>query len=156
MAGGEGSIDARQSYGAPSYGGGGGYGGDVKFVYADDDYGGGSAGLLALLPLVLAGGLAAGFFALNDNDGVVVSNIININGTSVTNTFMPTNTATATNTNNDMDTITNTNMNMNTNMNTVGMKRKRRNAHYRHLRTGALSRSVVFFDKCVFRIIKCC
>ena len=84
------------------YGGGGGYGGMR----------GTSSALLAAVPLLLIVGLALGYFIRNGSGAsgagsVNNTNIIEINGTTVTNTFMPTNTAMATNNNMDMDTITN-------------------------------------------------
>ncbi len=84
--------------------------------------------LAAAVPMLLLGGLAFGFFIGNFIDSgpaVNNTNIININGTSLTNTFTPMNTAMATNTNNDDDDITNDNTNTNMNMNPPGRRRRR-------------------------------
>ena len=62
-------------------------------------------GILAFLPLVLLGGIGLGFLIPRSNATVDNLNVININGTTLTNSFVPMNTATATNDNNDADTI---------------------------------------------------
>ncbi len=74
----------------------------------------------ASVPLLLAGGLALGFFAgglIGDSGALNNTNVINFNGSSLTNTFTPNNSANATNVNNDNDTITSNNQNLNNNTN---------------------------------------
>ena len=63
-----------------------------------------TSGLLALLPLVLLGGLTLGFFLpFTNNAKLDQLNVININGTEITNEAVPMNTIMAEN--NDMDNI---------------------------------------------------
>ena len=86
-----------------------------------------SAALFATVPLLLIAGLALGYLARGTgNDSVTGSinntNIIHINGSTITNTFTGNND----NTNNDADTITNTN---NNNDNTNGGRRRKRSVH---------------------------
>jgi len=123
-------------------------------------YGGGdsvSPALLAILPVVLLGGLAAGFFIPFNGTSLAgggtpnVNTIVNINGTSIGNLFQTTNMAMATNTNNDMDMIMNMNTNMNQN-NPMAMARSFRSwrSWGSRLRTTAMdlmaTTTVTFYD----------
>ena len=90
---------------------------DVQIVYVPaamhrsyqsySDSGSGSIGLAVLLPLALLSGLFFGFnfnltsFSILGSTSGTSTNIVNINGTTVTNDFNPTND----NVNNDEDTI---------------------------------------------------